>query len=377
MSHCSYYPQCGGCPCRDLDEEAYQKEKYASFCRIISHIKQNKITYGDSVFISDGTRRRATLVFSYIKKQLVFGFNKQQSHDIVDCRQCALLTEKLNQNLPNIRKLVEEICSEPYTIKKGKKILKQGVTGGDLAICEADNGIDILFEMDFEPELAHRMIISEQVSQMEDIIRVSWHTPRMLKPETMLEKTSPIINNSGVKVYIPTGTFLQASKAGEKALIDLVLKYVGNHTGNIADLFCGIGTFSYPLAQNKENKVLSVDSSAELLAGFKQSVNRNQIPNIKIEAKNLFKYPLDEQELKNIDVVVFDPPRAGAVAQVQKIAQCAQGPKIVVAVSCNPHTFVNDANTLIEGGYTLKEITMVDQFVYSSHTELVALFEKE
>ena len=377
MSQCSYDPQCGGCTCRNLNEEAYQKEKYASFCRIISHIKQNKISYGNPVFISDGSRRRATLVFSYIKKQLQLGFNKQQSHDIIDCQRCALLTEKLNRNLPNIRKLVEKICSEPYTIKKSKKILKQGITGGDIAVCEADNGIDVLFEMDFEPELAHRMIISEQVSQMEDIIRVSWHTPRMHKPETILEKTAPIINNSGVKVYIPAGTFLQASKAGEKSLIDLVLEYVGNHTGNIADLFCGIGTFSYPLAQNKSNKVLSIDSSEELLNGFKQSVNRNQIPNIKIEAKNLFKYPLDEQELKNIDVVVFDPPRAGAVAQVQKIAQCAQGPKIVVAVSCNPHTFVNDANTLIEGGYTLKEITMVDQFVYSSHTELVALFEKE
>ena len=87
-----------------------------------------------------------------------------------------------------------------------------------------------------------------------------------------------------------------------------------------------------------------MDSSEELLAGFKRSVNRNQINNIKIEARNLFKYPLEEQELSQLDIVVFDRPRAGAAAQTAKLASCPNGPKIVVAVSCNPHTFVNDSD---------------------------------
>ena len=155
------------------------------------------------------------------------------------------------------------------------------------------------------------------------------------------------------------------------------MKYIGEHKGRIADLFCGIGTFSYPLCRNQDNKITAIDSSPELLEGFKQSVNRNQIKNVKIEARNLFKYPLDEQELSQLDIVVFDPPRDGAATQVKNLADCSNAPQIVVAVSCNPHTFVNDANTLIDGGYTLKEITMVDQFIYSGHTELVALFEKE
>lgn len=102
------------------------------------------------------------------------------------------------------------------------------------------------------------------------------------------------------------------------------------------------------------------------------------LPNIKIVRKNLFKYPLDANELKEFDIVVFDPPRAGAKAQVEQISAMpmADKPQKIVAVSCNPHTFVNDANNLIEGGYYLKEITMVDQFVYARHFELVALFEK-
>ena len=98
--------------------------------------------------------------------------------------------------------------------------------------------------------------------------------------------------------------------------------------------------------------------------------------NIEIEERNLFKYPLEEADLSDFDVVVFDPPRAGAISQVKEIANMSGRGKIkkIVAVSCNPHSFVSDAKVLIEAGFTLKSITMVDQFVYSNHLELVALF---
>ena len=103
------------------------------------------------------------------------------------------------------------------------------------------------------------------------------------------------------------------------------------------------------------------------------------IPNIEILQKNLFKYPLDADELKSFDVVIFDPPRAGATAQVRQLAQMSQQnkPQKIIAISCNPHTFINDANVLLAGGYELQKLTMVDQFVYTKHCELVALFTKK
>ena len=107
-------------------------------------------------------------------------------------------------------------------------------------------------------------------------------------------------------------------------------------------------------------------------------MNSNEIPNIKIIERNLFKYPLDGEELKGFSAVVFDPPRAGAVAQTKALAELKyeEKPQKIVAVSCNPHTFVNDANVLLSGGYNIKEVTPVDQFAYSNHMELVSLFEK-
>ena len=376
MRDCPLSNCCGGCTWRELNDREYREQKETAVRKILSRIKQADIPWGEPIYIPDGTRRRAAMSFSYRQKKLQMGFNAAQSHYIIDCCYCPLLTEKLNANLDNVRKLLQQLCAEPYTLKKDKKLIKQMITSGDVFLCEADNGIDILLELPEAPTLNHRMIICEEVNRCPDIIRLSWRRKNQNVAETIIEKTRPLIKNSGVDVYIPAGTFLQASQMGEQALIKLVLKYIGARTGKIADLFCGVGTFSYPLAQDKRNQILAVDSSVELLEGFKCSVNKNQLTNIRIETKNLFKYPLDVEDLKETEIVIFDPPRAGAAAQTKALV-AARNVEVVIGVSCNPNTFVNDANTLIDGGYKLKELTMVDQFVYSRHTELVALFEKD
>ena len=82
------------------------------------------------------------------------------------------------------------------------------------------------------------------------------------------------------------------------------------------------------------------------------------------------------EELKDFNAVVFDPPRAGASKVCETIALAEHKPDKIVAVSCNPSTFVNDADKLISGGYILQEVTLVDQFIYSDHSELVAFFTK-
>lgn len=377
MAKCTLFPICGGCQYRDMEEDDYRRQKQDKFAKIMQAIKQENLKIAVPVFIPEGTRRRAAMTFSYIKKHLCMGFNLSKSHDIADCHNCPLLSPKLNANIENVRQLLSEICAEPFPLKKGKKVLMQGLNKGDVLMCEAENGIDILLEFPYALTLTHRMIIAEKANLYSDVIRISWRSSPTAQAETILEKTPPFIINSGIRVYIAAGTFLQASAAGEKALIETVRKYLGQCTGKIADLFCGIGTFSYALAQNKNNRIYAADSSVALLKGFQNTINTNQIPNIQVEARNLFKYPLDEKELASYAAVVFDPPRAGASAQAEALAKAEKQPPVVISVSCNPHTFVNDANKLIEGGYTLKEVTMVDQFVYSMHTELVALFEKE
>ena len=374
---CDFEQICGGCPLRHLTENEYRQNKSARFSQLLKAINQPNISLGEPVFIADGNRRRAELTFSYKKGLLTLGFNAAQSHEIVNITTCPALTPKLNAVLPQIRTFLSDFCAIKTTVKVKNKLQTQQITGGEIWLTEADNGIDVLLEIDTPLALEHRLLISEFTQNTAEVIRFSCGK-KYSSPETVAQKTAPQINIGDRSVFIPAGTFLQPSKAGEQALIDLVMRYVGSTVGNIADLFCGIGTFSYPLSNNIKNKITAVDSSTELLAGFQKTVNALSIPNIKIEQKNLFKYPLEELELKNFAVVVFDPPRAGAGAQTKKIAALphADKPQKIVAVSCNPNTFINDANTLLAGGYHLTKITMVDQFVFSPHFELVALFEK-
>lgn len=365
---------CGGCQFRNLDIKAYQLKKEQDFIRNLQGLSQENIKFGEPIFIPDGNRRRASFAFSYKKGQLTLGFNESQSNNLVDCQICPLLTPKLNANLSNFRLMVSEICAIPFVEGKGKKQIKSNLNSGDILVCEADNGVDVVLEFDKELNLNHRMAIFEMSQNYSDIIRISHRRKLGDTPETIVEKIKPIIKIADYNVYIPAGTFLQPSKAGETALVDLVLKYLGDSNGKIADLFCGVGTFSYPISRNINNKITAIDSSVELLEGFRQSVNKNVIPNIEIVTKNLFKYPLDETELKGFEVVVSDPPRAGASAQAAKIAAMSNKPKKLIAISCNPHSFIKDANLLLDSGYKIEEITFVDQFIYSNHSELVALF---
>lgn len=376
---CEFEDDCGGCRYRQLGETEYREKKCRDVLAVLQNLKTQDYRFAEPVFIGDNKRRRATLAFSCRKGKVVLGFNRSQSPEIIDLASCCLLTPKINSVLPALRALLAELCAVKIPkMKKNKQVGAVCLQGGDLQITEADNGLDVVLQFDGELTLDYRMIVFEFAQKYNDIIRISHRRNENGQPETLVEKSKPYINIAGYEVYIPAGTFLQASKASEQALIEIVLRYAGENGGKVADLFCGVGTFSYPLSKNIKNKIVAVDSSKSLLEGFRRSVNKNMIPNIEIIEKNLFKYPLDEKELSGFDLVVFDPPRAGAEAQAKKIAAMGEAaPKKVIAVSCNPHSFVKDAGILTDAGYKLEEITLVDQFAYSNHSELVALFTKK
>ena len=374
---CNNKDVCGGCPQRGKNIEEYQDDKKAQFLKIMEGLNCS-CEIGEPIFVADGSRRRASMAFKYSSKKIILGFNQKSSSVIEDISYCPMLTQRLNNVIPDIKNLLKEICSIPYLHKKGKKNISANISEGDVWLCEAENGVDVVLEYDAPLELEHRMVIFEKISPIKDIIRLSHRRKNSDTPEPIIEKAKPYIKIGDYFVYIPAGTFLQPSFEGEKALRDLVNKHLDSVEGKIFDLFCGVGTFSYSLSSKPNRKIVAVDSSKELLAGFQETINRNQITNIEVFCRNLFKYPLDETELKGASAVVIDPPRAGAQAQVKALSnmEVKDRPHRIVMISCNPNSFVSDANILIAGGYVLKTINMVDQFVYSNHNELVALFTK-
>jgi 23S rRNA (uracil1939-C5)-methyltransferase len=118
-----------------------------------------------------------------------------------------------------------------------------------------------------------------------------------------------------------------------------------------------------------------VEGESEAIGALAAAARRAGLaPQVSTEARDLAQNPLRPEELARFDGVVFDPPRAGARSQAERLAASRVGH--VVAVSCDPATFARDARILVDGGYRLESVSPVDQFIWSPHLELVAVFRR-
>jgi 23S rRNA (uracil1939-C5)-methyltransferase len=141
----------------------------------------------------------------------------------------------------------------------------------------------------------------------------------------------------------------------------------------VVDLFSGVGTFTLPLAGTME--VHAVEGDKPMIAALDLAARNTQnLHRISHEARDLFRRPLEPDELAAFTGAVIDPPRAGAEAQSASLAKSTV--PVIAAVSCNPVTFARDAKALIAGGYQLDWVQVIDQFRWSTHVELVARFSR-
>jgi 23S rRNA (uracil1939-C5)-methyltransferase len=135
-----------------------------------------------------------------------------------------------------------------------------------------------------------------------------------------------------------------------------------------------LGTFALSVAADVPGrKVYAAEAARDLVAALQGAGNR--LPGrIFPEHRDLFRRPLTAKEAGRFNAIIIDPPRAGAREQCQQLADAAT-PRLVY-VSCNPASFARDARILVDGGFALKELVAVDQFVWSAHVEVVALFRR-
>ncbi len=196
------------------------------------------------------------------------------------------------------------------------------------------------------------------------LARLSWDG------EVIVMRCAPVQEFDGIDVSPPPGAFLQATTHGEAALLSAV-KEITFGTDKIVDLFAGCGTFALPLSrhaevlavENDENMIHALDRAWRAASGLKA---------VTTETRDLFRRPLLADDFRGVDAVVIDPPRAGADAQIAELKQTTVAR--IAYVSCHPTSFARDARQLVNAGFTLDWIQVVDQFRWSAHVELVASF---
>ncbi len=282
---------------------------------------------------------------------LEVGFAAPRAHHIVAIDTCPVLTPALAGAIPAAWAIAEAL--EP-----ANKPL-------DIQVTAADNGLDV--DVRGSGALApERMAALARVAGAHKLIRLTRHG------ELVAQSAQPTFAIGRAQVPLPPGAFLQATAAGEAALAHLALGHVGR-AKRVADLFCGVGPFALRLAEFA--RVTAVDSDDAAVAALKRAAATTQgLKSVEAVARDLFRRPMMASELKTFDAVLFDPPRQGAERQARELAKSAV--PLVIAVSCEPSSFARDAALLIGGGYRLANVTPVDQFRFSYHVEIVAVFTR-
>ncbi|MAU40503.1 MAG: 23S rRNA (uracil(1939)-C(5))-methyltransferase RlmD [Kordiimonas sp.] len=358
---CAHFGACGGCALQHAELRWYQQWKQGLVQTALQHRGIENVSFLPMQASPLGTRRRVRLsALARRKGEVVLGFQERGRHRIVDVTECPVMEPSLQALLPPLRDFLAT------TLSPREKTIAIHMT-------QTDTGIDLMLEGRGELSLDQRMDLVD-FAQTADLARISRRDTTMKRPvaEMIAEPRQPIVTLGGVKVALPIGAFLQATQNGEEALVSAVRHGVGD-AGRVIDLFAGCGTFSLPLATKA--RVYAVEGQAEMMSALQRAANLHKgLREVVTETRDLFRRPLLAKELSPYDAVVIDPPRAGAADQIEQIGQSHVSK--VVMVSCHPATFARDARSLIDSGFVLGEVQVVDQFVYSPHVELVAAFAR-
>jgi 23S rRNA (uracil1939-C5)-methyltransferase len=346
---CQHFGVCGGCAIQHWETERYRAWKRDL---VLEMLAQAKLACDVHPLIdAHGLGRRRITLHARVGTHdvLKVGFAAASSHDIIPVDHCPILDPGLGGALD-----AAWAIAEPLT-PTGKPL--------DIQMTATDNGLDV--DVRGSGPLPATLIATlSRVAEQHRLARLTRHG------ELVLMRTPPTIAVGAARVTLPPASFLQATAAGEEALAALVIERC-NRAKNIADLFCGVGPFALRLAAKA--RVSAFDSDAAAVSALQKAAKAaSGLKPVKAEARDLFRRPMMPQELRDYDAVVFDPPRQGAQAQALQLA--ASKVPVVVAVSCNVATFARDARILVDGGYSIEEVTPVDQFRHTPHVELVARF---
>lgn len=347
---CRHFGECGGCALQHMRDDAYRAWKRE---RVVQALKSRGIAceVAELVPCALHTRRRATLTARRTEKAMLLGFNRHLSAEIVPLEECPVLVPEIVEAFDRLRELASLACSTQRSFH--------------LTVTATASGLDVAMQGQGALAETQRRIVSD-FAMRGGFARVS------VDGEIVIEPRKPMVMFGEVAVALPPGSFLQATRDAEEKMAELV----GGHLSRarrVADLFAGCGSFALRLAAQAE--VHAVEGDAAALSALDRAFRfAGGLKRVTGERRDLFRRPLTFKELAAFDGVVFDPPRAGAEDQSKQIAR-SEVP-LVAAVSCNPVTLVRDLAILLDGGYRLKSVTPVDQFLWSPHVEAVALLEK-
>ncbi|HWE72440.1 MAG TPA: class I SAM-dependent RNA methyltransferase [Stellaceae bacterium] len=355
---CPHYALCGGCTIQHASDAFYRDWKTGIVRDALAAKRLNPKIWRAPIFLPPGGRRRITFTAEKQGNTVTLGYSRRRQRQVVAIEACLVADPAIIALRPKLAPLLVPILQEG----KPATAFVQTVGGQVEIVITGPVGAHR------PPDTAVREAMTALAGALA-IDRLSWRAHLGDAPAVIIEHRPISVRFGALDVALPPLGFLQPTPAGEAALVAAVMAALPA-AGHFADLFAGSGTFTGPmLARGSvdafENVVPTIRMLDEAKSGLPLEAMR----------RDLCREPLSRAEAERYDAIVFDPPRAGAEAQVKELAGSAV--PVLVGVSCNPATFARDARILIDGGYRLDSVQVIDQFTFSHHVELVASFSKQ
>jgi len=366
---CQYFGRCGGCSMQHLEASAQVAAKQRVLEENLARI--GKVTpdvvmrplHGPSWAYR--TRARMSARFVDKKGGVLVGFREKRSSFITDMSSCEVLTPDVSALIQPLREMMVHL-SNASRIPQVEVAVGEHITVLLFRLLEPWSDDDRTIVRSFAEQ--HRIQVWEQ-SKGPDTVRPFW-------PDIAPELSYSLPEFGLTMPFRPTD-FTQVNVAINRALVSRAMRLLQPKAGErIADLFCGLGNFSLPIATSGAD-VIGIEGSAELVARARENALRNKLPNAHFVVDNLFEMtPEKFATLGHIDKLLIDPPRSGAAELVKSLPDSG-APHRIVYVSCDAATLARDAGELCNTkGYRLEAAGVANMFPHTAHVESIALFTR-
>jgi len=338
---CPRFERCGGCDLMHLSPAGQREVRLAMLREALGDVP---IMWHDATPAHGRTRAR--LHVRPAGGRMVAGFHGTASNTIVDLEDCGALDPRLLPAIDDVR----AICAT----NKGD---------GEASIALGTGGKPVL-AITWRPELPMTAFGEAERRVKEGrLAGVEIEMQGVKTPARIGDPRPAFLASDGLPVYAPPRGFAQSSELGDRVLVELVVQRAQARGLRVLELFAGSGNFTVALAREAAH-VTAVELDAAASAIARENVAARALTNVKTVAANADAYPIP----KDAEVVVLDPPRAGARSAATALA-ASKKVKRIVYVSCDPTTLARDLKTLAP--YSIVAVDAVDLFPDTSHVETI------
>lgn len=361
---CQHYYQCGGCDLQHLSHDGQLSFKQQKVAELFSRQGINELNWANPVTAEPWQyRRKARIGIQYNKLgQAIVGFRKKSSNTLTDINECKTLLPVFD----GVFSLIREALSEANQAEAlgHIEIISSLQTTVVLRVLRKLSADSISAWQSFEKKLGCQVLLDDG-SGFSSLFESDDNSDTSLSYE-LLNQTLSFTPNS----------FIQVNPFVNQAMVAQAIDWLSLEEGEqVLDLFCGMGNFSLPIAE-RVCKVIGVEGVEAMVVQASENAVNNALDNARFYQIDLNSdWQLQPWRQHKFDKVLLDPARAGAEQACQQVLSLDA--EKILYVSCEPSTLARDAKILIDGGYQLKKVGLIDMFSQTKHVETMVLFERE